>query len=226
MTFDEIASAVRETGLGAVGAFHAAPGDGVPEGIATLVLLGPADGAMWAAFRSAPEAGDGRPDPLDRWTRRVIGALAERLGATPLYPFGGPTWYPFQRWAARGEGAVRSPVAMQATAARGLWASWRGALGFAARVPLPGAVLPNPCLGCPAPCLTACPAGAFAAGGYDVPACVNHVLGQSGSACRDGCLVRRSCPAGAAVALPAEQRAFHMAAFLAAQASLDHGGGL
>ncbi len=225
MTLDEIAAKVQATGLGVVGAFHAVDGDGAPEGVATLLLLGPAGPAMWQAFRAAPEASDGRPDPLDRWSRRIVGGLAGRLGGVAVFPFGGPPWHPFQRWAARGEGAVVSPVAMQATGGRGLWASYRGTLGFATRLALPQRPFADPCRGCPAPCRTACPVDAFAGGAYNVSACVAHVLSEAGTACRSGCLVRLVCPAGAAMELPAGQRAFHMSAFLAAQAprqSLDN----
>ena len=218
MSWDEIGAAVQAAGLGVVGAFHPVEGDGAPQGIATLLLLGPAGPAMWQAFRAAPEAADGLADPLDRWSRRVVGGLADRFGGAAFFPFGGPPWHPFQRWAARGEGAVVSPVAMQASPSRGLWASYRGALGFAVRLALPQRSVAGPCLGCPAPCLTACPIDAFAGGTYDVPACVAHVLGDAGADCRGGCLVRRACPAGATMELPAAQRAFHMSAFLAAQA--------
>jgi epoxyqueuosine reductase len=212
----DLFGAARETGLDVVGAFHPGPGDGVPPGVGTLALLGPSGGAMWAAFRASPEARDGGPDPLDRWSRRVIDGLAARLGAIAFYPFAGPPWHPFQRWAARGEGAVVSPVAMQASPTRGLWASYRGALGFAARLELTASPAAGPCLGCPAPCLTACPVDAFAGGHYDVSRCVAHVGSPAGAACRQGCLVRAACPAGAGLDLPVEQRAFHMAAFLAA----------
>ncbi len=204
-----------------MGAFHPEPDDGVPDGLRTLVLLGPADMVMWTAYRGSAVSHDGLPDPLDRWSRRVIGQLAEQLGAVALFPFDGPPWHPFQRWASRGEGAIASPVGMQVTAQRGLWTSYRGALGFAAHLPLhvlAHELSGDPCLGCPAPCLTACPVGAFAGGRYDVPACVAHVTGATGAACLDGCLVRASCPAGANVKLPAEQRRFHMRAFLRAQA--------
>ena len=221
MSMEATVAAARAAGLEVVGAFHPAPGDGAPEGVGTLVLLGPRGGAMWAAFRAAPEAGDGRPDPLDRWSRRVIDAIAARLGTAALYPFGGPPWHPFQAWAARAEGAVASPVAMQASPTRGLWASWRGALGFGGRLVLGPPPGPSPCLGCPAPCLTACPVDAFAGGAYDVPRCVAHVTSPAGSACRTGCLVRAACPAGAGVSLPSEQRAFHMAAFLRANGGAE-----
>lgn len=218
MSTAAVVAAVRVTGLEVVGAFHPGPGDGAPEGVGTLLLLGPSGDAMWAAFRESPEARDGRPHPLDRWSRRMIDGLADRLGGVALYPFGGPPYHPFQRWATKGEGAVPSPVAMQASPRRGLWASWRGALGLAERLPLDPPCA-NPCLLCPAPCLTACPVDAFSGNAYDVPACIAHVTSPSGVACRDGCLVRAACPAGAALAPPREQRAFHIAAFLRA-----HGG--
>lgn len=221
MMLTEIASAAGRTGLGLVGAFHPEPDDGAPDGVETLVLLGPADEAMWVMFRGSTEAHDGLPDPLDRWSRRVIGDLAQAFGAAALFPFDGPPWHPFPRWASRGEAAVISPVGMQATAQRGLWASYRGALGLSRRLPLH--VLPHerpggPCLDCPAPCIDACPVGAFDGASYDIPACVAHVTSASGAACRDGCRVRASCPAGAGINLPIEQRRFHMAAFIRAQA--------
>lgn len=215
-TIAEVRAAAHEKGLSVVGAFHPGPEDGAPAGIGTLALLGPEGPGMWAAFGTASESGDDLPDPLDRWSRRVIDGLAVQLGAVALYPFGGPPWHPFQAWARLAEGAVASPVGMQASPSRGLWASWRGALGFAGRlagVTPPG---PNPCLCCPAPCLTACPVDAFAGGAYDVPACTAHVLSPAGAACRDGCLVRAACPAGAGLGLPMAERAFHMAAFLRA----------
>lgn len=204
-------------GLAIVGAVRAAdyPDALVPEGIATLFLLGPDGPNMWTAFSAAPEAKDGAPHPMDRWSKRVIEELATAMAAKAFFPFTGPPWHPFQRWAAAGEGAVTSPVAMQASPRRGLWASYRGAIGFAedADPSVPG---PSPCLNCPAPCLTACPVNAFADGAYDTATCVAHVDGD-GHVCRDGCLVRRACPAGAEMKLPVAQRQFHMDAFLRAQ---------
>jgi hypothetical protein len=214
-TLEQAADAV---GLAIVGAFHALPGDGAPEGVGTICLLGGRGNRMWRFFSPGPEAMDGQPDPLDRWSRRVIGHLAETLDAVALFPFGGPPYLPFQRWATRGEAAVASPVAMQATPKRGLWASYRGALGFRAAIPLATRDAANPCLGCPAPCLTACPVDAFKGDAYDVPRCVAHITSQAGAACRKGgCLVRHACPAGRGAAPSAKQRRFHMEAFIRAQ---------
>lgn len=213
-----LAAALAPHGLAAVGAFHPDEGDGVPEGIATLVLVGAQGDGMWRAFTASPEFADGRPDPLDRWSRRVLEGVADDLGARALFPFGGRPWLPFQRWAARGEGAQPSPVGMQVSPARGLWLAYRGALGLPERLALPAPPGPAPCPACPAPCLVACPVDAFAGGTYDVSRCVAHITSAAGRACREGgCLVRHACPAGRGAVPPRRQSAFHMAAFIRAR---------
>lgn len=218
MTFAEVVAATAAEGLSVVGAFHADPADGAGDCV-TVVLLGPVGERMWSAFRASPEALDDGANPLDRWSERVISRLAAQLGAQAFFPFGGPPWLPFQKWAERGEDARVSPVAMQVTPGRGLWASYRGALGFSDALALPAVDDCDPCAGCLRPCLDACPVAAFADGRYDVPKCCAHLKTPAGAACLDGCLVRCACPAGAAVGLPKEQRAFHMAAFLKANGS-------
>jgi hypothetical protein len=226
MTGQAVDRAAGAEGLAVVGAFHPRDGDGAPEGIGTIFLLGARGGEMWRAFSVSPEAADGAPDPLDRWSRRVIGRIAARLGAVALFPFGGPPYRPFQRWAARGEAAAISPVAMQVTARRGLWTSYRGALGFHPAISVSERARANPCPGCPAPCLTACPVDAFAGGAYDVPRCVAHITSAAGAACRDGgCLVRRACPAGRDATPPEAQRRFHMEAFIRARLAVGDGDG-
>ena len=217
MRLQPIRDAAARRGLGIVGGLYPGPEDSAPKGTRTLLLLGPDGPKMWEVFSASDEATDGKPHPLDRWSRRVISVLAVKFNAQALFPFGGPPYNPFQHWAARGEGAVTSPVAMQVSPTRGLWASYRGALALTERVDLPGIKRRNPCDGCPAPCLTACPVEAFAGGTYNVPTCTAHVNGDDGAACRKGCLVRRACPAGSGTDLPEAQRVFHMRAFLRAQ---------
>lgn len=214
--FGTVRAALAPHGLDAVAGFHPGPGDGAPEGVASIVLVG-ADGArMWPVFDASPERADGERDPLDRWSARVIGQAARALGAIALFPFGPPPYHPFGQWAAAAEGSRSSPVSMPVSPIRGLWASYRGALGFAERLDLPPAPGTDPCLGCPAPCLTACPVEALTGEGYDVPRCGAHLASPDGAPCRDGCLVRAACPVGHAP--PLEQRRFHMAAFARAVA--------
>lgn len=95
--------------------------------------------------------------------------------------------------------------------AAGLFVSYRGAIW----VPevIPQVAYTQPCDACAAPCVSACPVGAFAAGGYDVAACKGHVSSPQGVACKTtGCAARRACPVGANRRLPV-QSAFHMEAF-------------
>lgn len=214
MTLAEIERAAATDGLAVVGAFHPESGDNVPGKIETLCLLGADGPAMWDAFSISPEYMDGHTDPLDRWSERVIGALADSIGGIALFPFGGPPWQPFQQWAGKAEGAAPSPVLMQVTRRRGLWASYRGAIGIRKRLRVETPSDESPCLDCHAPCLVACPVEALGAGGYDVPACIAHLKSDQGASCLDGCLVRKACPYGHTLALPASQRSFHIEAFI------------
>lgn len=210
----EVAVAAAGEGLAVLGALH-------PEEGGTVVLLGPEGPRFWTTFRAAPEAGDGGADPLDRWSLRVIGALAGRLGAEARFPFGGPPWQPFTRWARESGAAWESPVGLLVHARLGLFVSYRGALAFAERMALPPPEA-APCAACAArPCLDACPAGVLGAAGYDVPGCHAFLDSADGEDCRArGCAVRRACPVGRALR-PDAQSAFHMAAFHGRQASCD-----
>ncbi len=109
------------------------------------------------------------PNPLDRWTRRVVDPIADGLGARAAYPFGEPRW-PFQRWALRAETLHPSPLGILIHDEYGLWHAWRAALLFAERLDLPPrSDAPSPCESCAEkPCLSACPVGAFSRSGYDV----------------------------------------------------------
>ena len=197
--------------LEVMGGFHPVPGDGAPEGAGTILMLGPAEpGGFWQALTASPEWRDGRPDPLDRWSVRVIGGFADEIGAEALYPFGGPPYAPFIAWARRTGRCHPSPVGLLVHDEAGLWISFRGALAFRERLDLPPAP-PSPCKGCPAPCLTACPPRALTGTGYDVPACRAFV--RADRACRDGCLVRASCPVSKAWGRAPDQSRHHMNAF-------------
>jgi epoxyqueuosine reductase len=215
-----IAGRAGREGLAPLGAFHPGSGDGAPAGCATLVLLGPDGPGFWDRFRASPEYRDGRPDPLNRWSERVIGALAAALGGAPLFPFGGSPWKPFTAWARRSGEAWDSPVGLLVHARLGLFVSYRGALALPDRLDLPPPP-PPPCIDCARPCLGACPVGALTGEGYDLAACHGWLDTAPGRDCLDrGCAVRRACPVGAGLR-PAAQSAFHMAAFHGRQGACD-----
>lgn len=223
MTLDQIAERAEAVGLSVRGAFHPRPEDGVPAldtgPVETLVLLGWTGGRQWPAFAASPELADGAPHPLDRWSARVIGAMANEFGAAALYPFGGPPYLPFQRWAQRGDTVFASPLGIYVHPAHGLWHSYRGALGLGERLALPLlAKAVHPCESCAAkPCLNSCPVGAFTPVGYDVERCAAHVRSPQGTACRKGgCLARQACPVAPDKAYGSQEAGFYMKAFLAA----------
>lgn len=207
-------------GLSVRGAFHPEPEDNVPplpDGATarTVALAGPVGGALWSPFQAGRRD---EPDPLDGWTRRVLGKVAADLGAHVVFPFGGPPHLPFQRWAIKAEGLRRSPLGLLIHPRHGLWHSYRGALLFAEALPVPPPPTPNhPCDGCPArPCLKSCPVDAYTTGGFDGAACMRHLRTPAGQACiASGCRSRDACPTGNRSRYAPDQITFHMQAFIA-----------
>lgn len=236
MELETVRQAAAMSGLSLRGGFHSEPEDRVPalktgKPAQTLLLLGNIDGAMWRAFKASPEGrdvetpsesppSDGDLGPMDRWSRRVISALAEELGAAPVFPFGGPPYHPFQSWAQKSEPVWPSPLGVLIHRDYGLWHAYRGALCFDSRIELPPQEDgESPCLSCAdQPCLSTCPVSAFSDEGYNVPVCATHIAQPEGEDCVVlGCRARRACPVGANVRYQPEQAAFHMHAFLAAR---------
>src|ERR1700721_2059647 len=132
MLIENAFSAIERAGLVPRGAVSLAEGERVGElaDMRTIVLAGMVGRNGWDAFSASPEAGDGLADPLDRWSRRLIESLAGELGAKALFPFGGPPFLPFQRWAQRAEPVHSSPIGVLIHPYYGLWHSYRGALGL------------------------------------------------------------------------------------------------
>lgn len=194
---------LREYGLRALG--------DCPDGGDTITLIGPDEPRFWGIFTASPEYRDGAPDPLDRWSRRVLTDIADEMEAEPLFPFGGPPYAPFFTWAVQSGRFWASPIGFLVHDAAGLFVSFRGALRRKGQTEPTAAE--KPCTTCAQPCATACPVSAFD-DGYDVAACKAHVMSAAGADCRTGgCLARRACPVGEGLRLPA-QAAFHMEAFL------------
>ena len=222
LTFEGLCTDAAAAGLACRGGFYPEPRDGVPPfadgaAVAALVLFGFLGGRQWPAFASSAERADGRPHPLDRWSRRILDEIGARCGARGLYPSQGPPWLPFQRWAKRAEPVHDSPLGILIHPDFGLWHAYRGALAFRARLALPAIEQrASPCDTCSEkPCLDGCPVKAFKPGAFDRSACSGHVAADAGIDClRRGCRARRSCPVGAAYRYEPEQAEFHMAAFL------------
>ncbi|MFT3688228.1 ferredoxin [Paenirhodobacter sp.] len=175
------------------------------EGAETIYLLSPDEPGFWRHVTAQPEFADGRADPLDRWSERVIGALAAEMGGRALFPFGGA---PFYDWALRSGQFFAAPVRLLVHPRMGLWASFRGAVAVPGHRPLP-APAASPCDGCPAPCAAACPA--LTRAGYDLALC--HDFLSQADCLSMGCAVRYACPVGLGYGRLPEQSAWHMRQF-------------
>ena len=214
MTCDELEQAAHARQLTVLGGFHPGPEDKAPENCRTLLLLGPLEPAFWPTFTQSDEWQDGQPDPMDRWSTRVIGDWAEELGARAVFPFGGPPYLPFFSWATRTGRIHVSPIMLLVHDQAGLFVSFRGALALPYHVDLPDPPA-NPCSTCEdKPCRTACPVDAFDGSAYDVPACKEYLDTDDGEECMtNGCAARRACPVSGRYPRISEQSAYHMTMF-------------
>jgi ferredoxin len=219
--FTTISNAVAPAGMICCGGFTPLPEDGIDGSARTVILIGSVGPAMWRAFAaSVPETARNEAlNPLDTWTREVLTKAARHLGARALFPFEGPPFHPFMRWAQRAEAIAQSPIGPLIHPRHGLWQAYRAALVFneAIEVPAPERA-PIPCARCPEkPCTTGCPVDAIRRDAYDTRRCIDHVLSESGADCRAlGCRARRMCPVGVAFGHQPEQAAFHMGKLIAA----------
>ena len=221
VTFAEISKAVAPAGMLCCAGFHPLPEDGINPPARTVVLIGNAGPAMWRAFAaSVPEAiREQDHDPLDDWTRDVLTEAALRLEARVLFPFEGPPFHPFMRWAQRAGPLAQAPIGPLIHPRYGLWQAYRAAFVFRDAIVLPLTEnAPSPCIGCSeTPCTTACPVEAIWRDAYDVLRCIDHVRSEAGGDClAHGCRARRACPIGVSYRHEPEQAAFHMQKFIAA----------
>ncbi|MCV2872004.1 ferredoxin [Defluviimonas sp. WL0050] len=201
--------------LAVFGGFHPTQGDDCPESTGTILLLGPSEPGFWAHVTTMPEWQDGAPDPLDRWSKRVLADIAFIHGGEAIFPSDGPPYPPFYRWALRTERVWASPVQLLVHDRAGLMVSFRGALALPDRLDLPPPPAASPCETCTErPCEAACPSGALTPEGYDVPSCHDFLDTPSGQDClSSGCRVRRACPLSQAYGRLPEQSAYHMRLF-------------
>jgi hypothetical protein len=199
------------------GAFHPEPGEldaAIPawRNREPSCCSGSRAATQWSAFQDSSEAQDGLPHPLDRWSQRVIGALASELGAADFYPSGSPSSpLPFQRLARRCEPVHPSPIGLLIHETYGLWHAYRGGLCLRERIALPpcpaarlalralrGSALPLSLSG-----------AAFQNGSFDLDACVSHVLSAAGTGLPGQRLPRAArLPVGRSSATRRHRRAF------------------
>ncbi len=243
-TDQDLKAAVGAHGLNLRGGFVPVSTDGLahlPDGqpVAVVWMVGVIGSAFWPHFKASRFFNDGLPDPLDRWSRAIGEALATQFGGRALFPFDGPPYHPFQRWADRAEPTQPSRMMLRIHPEYGLWHAYRfalalpavaGELGVAAAtgnsasrtetVELAGVIqwptsAGDICTTCSGkPCLQACPVGAYTGESFLLQTCASHLHSDQGADCmQGGCLARRACPVAPDKRYSQEHAAFHMQAF-------------
>jgi hypothetical protein len=216
---EDIAAALSACGLILRGGFNFAAGEETPSGLSgaaarSVLLVGQAGAAPWPHFLRWREGqSQTLADPLDAWSREVIGTVAKTFGARAVSPSDKP-YLPFQQWAMQAEGLKPSPLGILMHPQYGLWHAYRGALLFEHEIAFGETrEVVHLCDACvDKPCLKSCPVDAYSADGFAHKTCLAHVRGHNGAPCRT-CLDRNACPYGTAYRYPPQVQAFHMVAF-------------
>lgn len=163
-----------------------------------------------------------KENPLDQWTKETLEPLAKRYQGAIEYPFGGPPYSPFIRYAKETGHFFESPIKILIHPQHGLWTGLRGVLTIqrgsldhqtkAIIDSLPPSPQKSPCDDCPERfCLKSCPVNAFKEEQYDVTTCLEEVRKRE-TCFGQGCQARLSCPIG--IPYGEKQKAFHMKTFL------------
>jgi hypothetical protein len=228
--------ALGDCGLNVVAPIAAAAFDAACAPVSTLTLDGLLAGARAAALvgsggrgfferfaAGSPEASDGAPHPLDRFTKRVADAAAAdalaSLGVAhaTYFPF---DWaeprIPFQRLGRAAGLGGPGPLGLQIHPVYGPWWAYR-ALVIVDRALPSRPPVGDGCAGCAAPCVAACPAHAVARTGFAVGAC--HARRLAAEPCRLSCAARIACIRGPEHRYADAELAFHMAASMPRRAS-------
>lgn len=214
MTLLDICKAAGHHCLELTACLHPAANDCLPENTHSLLLFNPQEPAFWPYFQNSVEARDGRVNPLDRWSKRILTDVAKTCKGTAIFPSDGPPHPPFIAWALASKPIWHSPVGLLVNNTAGLLLSFRGAIAVPDTLPL-SALQACPCETCDTrPCLTACPVGAINTNGYDLARCHSHLETVAGQSCMSqGCALRQACPISQSYGRLPAQSAFHMRAF-------------
>ena len=187
------------------------------------LLIGNAGSDMWAQFSKSNEYADGKLDPMNRWTKRLLDGVLKQLGSRVVYPFDEPYW-PFQRLAQKAACVKPSPLGILIHPEYGLWHAFRGLIIFDETHEFTSQInalitnadsLIHPCDTCAEKsCLSACPVGAFTGERLNVQGCFDHLDTKSDPDCMSlGCRARCACPIAKTSQYEDAQIKFHMKSY-------------
>ena len=179
-------------------------------GARSALVVGNAGRALWEHFTVSPERALAE-DPLDAYTRRVLGEAAGALAPEPAIGFYADrregVYLPLVALAQRAGFGSPGRVGVLIHPVYGPWIAIRAVMLVAEALPFRAPTPFDPCTGCPAPCASACHGRVVGPRGVDPAAC--HQARLTLSACALACDARSACVVGPEHAYSAEQIAHH-----------------
>lgn len=175
------------------------------------LVVGNAGRALWERLEAAPERAL-PDDPLDRYTRRVLGEAAQLWDPPAAVGFYAErragVYLPLVALARRAGLGSPGRVGVLIHPEFGPWIALRAVLLVPESLPETGAPPFDPCTGCPAPCASACVGAAIDADGLDARKCYDTRLTKP--PCAGACAARSACVVGPEHAYSPAQLAHHM----------------
>lgn len=176
-------------------------------GTRAILVFGSGGPTLWRQFVADLERHPAHltheADPLDAYVRRVVGVANAALDTEEGPPVARrwffaapdePTPLDFRLLAHLAGLGGRSRLGLLLHPRYGTWLGLRAACYTTAAVPHDAPDEADPCAGCAAPCVSACPGSAFPGGTWSVERC--SAFHATSPRCNDGCASRLACPAG------------------------------
>lgn len=211
----------QQSGLNLCGVADGAPWQEVLPGCRSVLVFASGGTALWSAMltdlKAHPRHLADEANPLDAFVQRGLQAVDPHPPASRRWvrcAADADIMVDFRSLAVAAGLGWPSRLGLLIHPSHGLWLGLRAACFTTDSIPPTGPRAGSgPCEGCPAPCVSACPAGAVSdgplgpAGAWDVQRCAH--FHQSSSQCERTCHSRVACPEGAPHRYSDAQRAYH-----------------
>jgi epoxyqueuosine reductase QueG len=183
-------------------------------GTRSVIVVGSGGSALWEAFladlRRDPTGLTHQAHPLDHFVAKGLAAAEPVLAGTAhrwiQVAANAPLHLDMRTLSVQAGLGAPSRLGLVLDARYGPWLGLRGACFLDAELP-PSPPAPDLCEGCAAPCMGACPGGAFVDGRWDVGRCAT--FHQVSDRCHGICHARLACPVGVAERYPELERRYH-----------------
>ncbi len=184
-------------------------------GTRSILVFGSGGPALWNALlddlRAHPEHLCEEAHPLDAYARRAVSRADSHLGGARrrwFFASGDAELHLDFRMLADLAGlGGRSRMGLLLHPEFGLWLGLRAACFTDLALPFSQRIEVDPCVGCPAPCITTCPGDAFVDGAWSVDRC--SAFHEASRRCDSSCDARGACPKGAEHHYGPEELVYH-----------------